>query len=177
MTEEEFLRQYNPDKYPKPSLTADIILFSRGKEGDLQVLLIRRKNHPFMGRWAFPGGFADKGEALEQSAARELEEETGLTGIPVHLVNVYSAPGRDPRGWVVSVAYCATVDKNRLKAEAADDASDAEWFTVRYTKDGITGIGNSTTTLSRDGRGFFLAFDHDRILSDALFGYAHLHHV
>ena len=166
LTEEEFLRQYNPDKYPKPSLTADNVLFSVSKEHGLEVLLIQRKGHPFMTRWAFPGGFADSGEALENTARRELEEETGLTGVKSALLGVYSAPGRDPRGWVVSAAYYTVVDRSKMKTKAGDDAADVKWFAVSFSDKGLEAISNNADKLEKDSRGCFLAFDHDKILFD-----------
>jgi len=166
LTEEEFLRQYNSDKYPKPSLTADNVLFSISRKFGLEVLLIQRKGHPFMTRWAFPGGFADAGEELSYTAKRELQEETGLTGLDTALLGVYSAPGRDPRGWVVSAAYYTVVDRSRLKAKAGDDASDARWFSVSFSDKGLEAVENDTIRLDRDSRGCFLAFDHDKILFD-----------
>ena len=167
LTEEEFLRQYNSDKYPKPCLTADNVLFSVSRDHGLEVLLIQRKGHPFMTRWAFPGGFADKGEALAQSAARELEEETGLTGVETSLLGVYSEPGRDPRGWIVSAAYCTVVDRSKLNIKAGDDASDAKWFAVSFSDKRLEALKSGSTELERDQRGCFLAFDHDQILLDA----------
>ncbi len=166
LTEEEFLRQYNSDKYPKPSLTADNVLFSVSKEFGLEVLLIQRKGHPFMTRWAFPGGFADKGETLAQTASRELQEETGLTGVNSALLGIYSAPGRDPRGWVVSAAYYTVVDRSKLNVKAGDDASDARWFSVSFSDKKLETVENRTIKLEKDSRGCFLAFDHDQILLD-----------
>jgi ADP-ribose pyrophosphatase YjhB (NUDIX family) len=166
LTEAEFLRQYNSDRYPKPSLTADNVLFSVSKEYGLEVLLIQRKGHPFMTRWAFPGGFADANEELSNTARRELQEETGLTGVNSALLGVYSAPGRDPRGWVVSAAYYTVVDRSRLEVKAGDDASDAEWFSVSFSEKGLEAVENSTIRLDKDNRGCFLAFDHDTILLD-----------
>lgn len=166
LTEEEFLRQYNSDKYPKPSLTADNVLFSVSKEYGLEVLLIQRKGHPFMTRWAFPGGFADAGEELSYTARRELKEETCLTGVNSALLGVYSEPGRDPRGWVVSAAYYTVVDRSKLHVKASDDAADAKWFTVEASEKGILRIYNKSCSLEKDKRGCFLAFDHDKILFD-----------
>ena len=166
LTEEEFLRQYNSDKYPKPSLTADNVLFSLSEEYGLEVLLIQRKGHPFMTRWAFPGGFADAGEELSNTARRELYEETSLTGVNTALLGVYSEPGRDPRGWVVSAAFYTVVDRSKLHVKAADDAADAMWFIVEASENGITKVYNKDCTLEKDSRGCFLAFDHDKILFD-----------
>ena len=97
MTEAEAIADYKRHNYPKPALTADCAIFARRGEG-WQLLLIKRGGHPYLGCWALPGGFADEGETIEQTAARELEEETCLSGIPLKLVGIYSAPGRDPRG-------------------------------------------------------------------------------
>ena len=99
LTEEEFLAAYRPKDYPRPSLTADIAVFSQ-EAGALQVLLVRRGGHPFLGKWALPGGFAQPGEAVTQTARRELEEETGLKGLRLTPVGLFSQPGRDPRMWV-----------------------------------------------------------------------------
>ncbi|MBQ9643180.1 MAG: NUDIX hydrolase [Lachnospiraceae bacterium] len=182
MTEEEFLRQYNPDKYPKPALTADMIVLRKMPDGSLRILLIRRGGHPYLGRWALPGGFANKNEAAEQTAARELEEETGLRGLQIRLVGFYSAPGRDPRGWTVSAAYGAMIPEERAEeVRAGDDADQAAWF--RAEVDPETGslqlvqtgaeteaaaAGGALKKLARDDRGCLLAFDHDQIVRDAL---------
>lgn len=130
--------------FPRPSLTVDCVVF-RGAE----VLLIRRKGEPFAGQLALPGGFVNEGETVEMAATRELYEETGLLNVPKKLIGVFSEPGRDPRGWVVSVAYMADVTDLDVTVRAGDDAASAEW--VR--------IGNA------DG----LAFDHDSILDAAIY--------
>ncbi len=164
LTEAEFLAGYDPDKYPKPSLTAYVAIFSHGA-GGLRLLLIRRGGHPYLGRLALPGGFANKNEPLEQTAARELEEETGVRGLPLRLVGVFSAPGRDPRGWVVTAAYTALVEEGQLTVTAGDDAADAQWYDV------VTGSGG---VLLRRGEeelalnGGKLAFDHAEIIAHAL---------
>ena len=81
LTEREYLAQYRADKYPRPSVTVDVCIFSRAADGSLRTLLIRRGGHPFLGWWALPGGFAQPGERVEEAAARELEEETNLCGL------------------------------------------------------------------------------------------------
>lgn len=157
LTEAEAIAEHRKKNYPKPALTADICVFARSGEG-WKLLLIRRGGHPYLGCWALPGGFADQGETIEATAARELEEETGLKGLPLTLVNVYSAPGRDPRGWTVSAAYAVRVDA-QLDAVAADDAAEAGWFDV------IPAHGGPAAVALPEGAG--LAFDHAQIIADA----------
>lgn len=112
--------------FPRPSVTVDIIIF-RQSEKDHEVLLIKRGNEPFKGKWALPGGFVDKDEVLEIAAARELEEETGLSGILLTQMHAFGDPGRDPRGHTVSVAYVGYLPIDAV-AKAGDDADEAEWF-------------------------------------------------
>lgn len=147
LTEAEAIAQYKTKDYPKPALTADIAVFVENR-----LLLIRRGGHPFLGCWALPGGFAEPGETIEETAARELEEETNLSDIKPFLVGVYSAPGRDPRGWTVSVAYAAKLEKADVRA--GDDAAEAAWFEV---VDGAVVLPS----------GEQLAFDHAQIIADA----------
>jgi 8-oxo-dGTP diphosphatase len=125
-----------------PYLTVDCVVWDN--EG--RVLLIRRKNEPFMGAHALPGGFVDIGETVEGACRREVLEETGLTVGPLRLLGVYSDPSRDPRGHTVSVAYMAVLPK-APSPKAGSDAEAAEWI--------------------EDWRSLQLAFDHARIVADA----------
>lgn len=158
MTEEEFVAAYKTKNYPRPYLTADVVVFDK----DGKVLLIKRKGHPFLGKFAFPGGFVNPDETVEEAASRELMEETGLSGIDIKHVGIYSKPGRDPRGWIVTSAYTAnlTVD---VKAEAGDDAAEAIWFELQIEGDKITLRSENLRFDSTE-----LAFDHDDVLRDAL---------
>ncbi len=163
LTEAEYLKNYDPHKWNTPSLTADICIITDEKERKL--LLIRRGNHPFLGKWALPGGFSEEGERIEETAARELEEETTIKmgAKELTLVGVYSKPGRDPRGWTVTAAYLAVVDPLKIKPIAADDAADAKWFTVTGTEGDYHFISDDLELTLKD-----LAFDHDDVVTDAL---------
>ena len=125
-----------------PLLTVDGIV--RNREG--KFLLIRRKNPPFRGQWALPGGFVDVGETVEAACARELKEETGLAVTVGRLVGVYSDPRRDPRGHTVSVIFaCSAADEH---AAGGDDALEARWLSLEEARP--------------------LAFDHEDVLKDYL---------
>lgn len=115
--------------YPRPAVTVDLVIFTIA-EDDLKVLLIRRAQEPFKGKWALPGGFVEMDESLEKAAARELEEEVGVSDVYLEQLYSFGDPGRDPRGRVISVAYFALVDASRQSIQAADDAADAEWHSV-----------------------------------------------
>lgn len=129
LTEREFLESYSSDKYKKPSLTADIVLIAR--DGDKnKLLLIKRGGHPYIDCFALPGGFAEPGESIERTAARELYEETAVENVVFESIGVFSSPGRDPRGWVVSDAFLAVADKKDIRVLAGDDAAKAVWFSV-----------------------------------------------
>lgn len=127
-------------------VTVDIVVF-REKNTQKEILLIQRKNEPFKNQWALPGGFVDNDEDLETAAKRELQEETCVVASNLQQVKAYGNPYRDPRGYMVSVAYFTTVDSD-TNAVAADDAKALQWFTVENLPD--------------------LAFDHQTIIEDTL---------
>jgi 8-oxo-dGTP diphosphatase len=112
--------------YPRPSLTVDVVLVTR--DAAPWVLLIRRKADPFAGKWALPGGFVDDNERLIDAARRELKEETGVEQADLEQLHTFGDPGRDPRGWTVSVVYLALVSPDQLSATAGDDAAEVGWF-------------------------------------------------
>ena len=131
--------------FPRPALTADAIVLTR--ESAARVLLIRRKHPPFAGSWALPGGFVDQDEPLEVTVRRELREETGLDLDTWEQMHTFGDPGRDPRGWTVSVAFVTRVDAVNLTPQAGDDAAEVAWHPLDRLP--------------------ALAFDHDRVLAFA----------
>ena len=132
---EEFLELYDPRKYETPSNTTDAVIFAyEGEKCDsidgLKVLLVKRSNHPSIGYWALPGGFANMRENLDETARRELEEETGVKGLVMEQLATYGDYDRDPRTRVITTAYMAVVPENAVKVQAGDDAADAVWCEV-----------------------------------------------
>jgi len=146
-------------EYKKPSLTVDIIIFNENnpdgenfdkinKLNKNEFVLIKRKNEPFKNHWAIPGGFVDYGETVENAAIREAKEETDVFVKLKHLLGVYSKPNRDPRSHTVSIVYLALGDFKKIKS--GSDAIDADI----YSFDDIKSLN--------------IAFDHEKILQDAL---------
>lgn len=161
--QEQNKQAYDAKKYRTPDgIPADIVMFTLTRQErraatkslprfDLKVMLIRRKSWPFAGAWALPGGFSQEDESLYETASRELKEETGVEGRHLEYLGVYSKPGRDPRGWIISHAFFALVEEWVLeKRKAADDAQQVGLFTMREALEDLE-----------------LAFDHREILKDA----------
>lgn len=132
VTLREFLSGYDPNRYDRPAVTVDILAF-RLEEDGLSLLLIRRGRHPAYGYLALPGGFVEMNESLEEAAARELAEETGLTGVSLVQLGAYGDVGRDPRMRIVSVAYMSLLP-GPVAVRAGDDASDAAFYRVSMVK-------------------------------------------
>jgi 8-oxo-dGTP diphosphatase len=128
--------------YKNPALTVDGFVVCNG-----ELLLIRRGNDPFKDAWALPGGFVDYGENPNDAIHREIEEETGLTGLLFSQFGVYGDPLRDPRGHTVSVIYTAFIDEDKPAVIGGDDAAEARWFPFGDLPE--------------------LAFDHSQIVIDA----------
>lgn len=130
----EFLLTYDADKYKHPSTTVDMVV-ATVQEKALKILLVKRRDHPYIGCWATPGGFIQFGEDIDAAAMRELYEETGLKdGIYFRQLYTFGKADRDPRTHVITTAYITLAPAGVIqKAKAGDDAADAEWFTVRRT--------------------------------------------
>lgn len=151
--EREYLKNYDISKYDRPSVTADIAVFAimdeaesiEGSRGDeksnyrkdpereLQILLVKRGTHPYRNGWALPGGFSVKWESSDETARRELQEETGVADAYLRPFGVFSKPGRDPRGWIVSHGYLALIDGTKYRLHAGTDAWEAAWFRIEVT--------------------------------------------
>lgn len=130
--------------YAHPAVTTDIVIFTL-QDSELKVLLIQRANDPYKDHWALPGGFIEIDEDLEPAALRELQEETGVTGVYLEQLYTFGTPGRDPRERVISIAYYALVPIDRLPHIRADsDASNVAWFACNHLPE--------------------LAFDHKQII-------------
>ncbi|MFZ5967359.1 MAG: NUDIX hydrolase [Bacillota bacterium] len=142
-TLEQFLKAYKEhekDKYEKPSVTVDTLIFTvKDKEIDnyrklpkkeLMIMMIKRKDHPFIGQWAIPGGFVNIDEDIYESAKRELREETNIDNIYMEQLYTWGDVGRDPRMRIISVSYMALINSDNLSVKAGDDAEEAEWFSV-----------------------------------------------
>jgi 8-oxo-dGTP diphosphatase len=138
---------YDASKYDRPSVTVDVVIFSLVDE-ELRVLLVKRKNPPFAGRWAIPGGFIHLDESLEAAAARELEEETGVADVYMEQLYTFGDPRRDPRTRVITVAYFALVPHSAIQHRPGEEASETAWFPMSELPE--------------------LAFDHAQILDYAL---------
>ncbi|MGM0497845.1 MAG: NUDIX domain-containing protein [Bacteroidota bacterium] len=133
--------------YPRPAVTIDCLLFCKSEE-QTYLLLIQRKHPPFKGKWAFPGGFIEINETIEEAAYRELKEETGITNTTLYQFKTYGDVDRDPRGRTISVVYYGFVNPEDRTTQAGSDAKAAEWFPINNLPE--------------------LAFDHDKIIHEAL---------
>lgn len=132
--------------YPRPAVTADIAVLRLDEVPE--ILLVKRKNPPFQGQWALPGGFMEMEESLEETARRELEEETGIQAGEMIRFDTYDKPGRDPRGRTITQVFISIWQVENGKPRAGSDASALEWFGL--------------DELPR------LAFDHKAIISDVI---------
>jgi 8-oxo-dGTP diphosphatase len=139
-------KKYTYD-YPRPMVTVDIFL-SRFFNNEIQILLIQRKKPPFKNKWAFPGGFIDINEKLEDSAHRELFEETGYHNIILLPLISAGNPGRDPRGRTITQVFFGIQKSIHEKPVAGDDASNAKWFPLNKLPE--------------------LAFDHAQLINQSL---------
>lgn len=201
-TESEYLAQYQPGDYERPSNTVDMLLFTvddkeeddirKDREKEIKILLIKRRNHPDIHKWAIPGGFVQMDENLDTAAYRELVEETGVDNVYMEQLYTFGDVGRDKRTRVISVSYMALVPKENIKPIAGDDAEDVAWFSVQknridtnhheivisnpqlglkytyhveesYRKNGVVAL--PTAVISADEENNRIAFDHIEMIN------------
>jgi 8-oxo-dGTP diphosphatase len=115
--------------WPMPMVTVDAVVFAVSGDS-VKLLLINRKNDPFKGQWAIPGGFIGIDEELDVAIIRELAEETGLTGVKLEQMHTFGKPGRDPRGRQITVVYMGIITEGLDRIKAGDDAQQAQWFDI-----------------------------------------------
>ena len=167
--EREYLENYNIEQFERPSVATDIVAFAVMQDGEqsnirklanreLKLLLVKRSQFPYKGAWALPGGFLRSGETIEETAKRELLEETGVENPFLHLAGVYSEAGRDPRGWIISNSFISLINAENCSLRADTDAWDAAWFCVKLQSDN-TSSDDSTSTTKMIKHTLTLSFD------------------
>ena len=134
--------------WPRPMVTVDAVVFAFFRNS-CRLLLVKRGSEPFKGKWAIPGGFIEMDEELEDAAARELYEETGLRNVRLRQMHTFGKCGRDPRGRQITVAFIGVAEKDIRKARGGDDAAEARWFDI-------------------DNLPAEMAFDHNKIAQFAI---------
>lgn len=175
---------YSIENFERPSVASDAAVFGfdtekaeplRGlRQRRLKLLLVRRGEEPFCGRCSLPGGFLRHGETVEQTALRELAEETGITDPKLIQLGVYSRNGRDPRGWIISCAFLALTKTVTPQTAEQSDAAAAFWAEVSCTAENgtelltVTDSDGSLLLRCENGRPVtdLLAFDHAQIITD-----------
>ncbi len=198
LTEEEFLQQYDPNAFDRLSLSIDTVIFSinvdpqtinyrKLDDQKLAILLVKRSDHPFLGRWALPGGFVGMQETLDEAARRILQNKTGLDDLYMEQLYTYGAPNRDPRMRIISCSYLSLIDSSKYQLHVSELVEDSAWFEVELIEEkGCLRISNGETTFLvkieqksvRKGKQIItswqvaaeskLAFDHDAIILDGL---------
>jgi ADP-ribose pyrophosphatase YjhB (NUDIX family) len=160
-TLEEFLAHYDETKFRRPSNTVDMCLMTVS-QGELKILLIKRKDHPFIHDWAMPGGFVEFDEDMENAVKRELSEETSITRQTYfRQLYTFGNADRDPRTRVITTVYLSmTPESNIKKTKAADDAEDAYWFTIKKETTEMTDKGRkSVITLDSSEKDVHIAYE------------------
>jgi 8-oxo-dGTP diphosphatase len=160
-TEAQFLAEYDPSRFERPSVAVDVVVLAA--RGDaLETVAVRRNEHPFKDNWALPGGFVHMDESLDAAAARVLREKAGLTDIFLEQLYTFGALKRDPRTRVISIAYYALVDAHRFAGVEKHDV------TVAQVDIPWSGEEGGAVRLIHGGKVLPIAFDHDHILGTAI---------
>ena len=166
ITEQEFLEKYDPSSFERPSITADVLVFTV-RESTLQILMVRRDEHPFLGKWCLPGSFIGMEETAEEAAARTLVKEAGMEGAAMEQLYTFSAIDRDPRMRIISIAYIAMMPSNAMHYRKGTDAGSAILFDIQRTDKGFRLTAEIDGELLEIGPEE-IAFDHEKIIRTAL---------
>lgn len=161
--EQEYLSEYDISAFDRPSVAADMAVFSILEESgpntsnyrkdplkQLKLLLIRRGTFPYKNAWALPGGFCRRGESVAETARRELCEETGVSDAYLRPFDIFSEEGRDPRGWIISHAFLALINGEKYRVHEGSDAWEARWFRIEVeSSETSRQISNSQAQIER----------------------------
>lgn len=164
-SEQVFLNQNNTADYDRPSLAVDIVLLTTIND-ILHVLLVRRDEQPQNNTWSLPGGFVQMAESLDQAANRVIAEKAGLQDIFVEQLYTFGAVNRDPRGRVISVAYFALVDSDKLIDALPSEDFNRKLVQVRFAQKSEAVV--QATAQDIEGGQIPLTFDHEEILGVAI---------
>ena len=167
-SEEEFLKDYNPDSFKRLSLTTDILVLSvssndnsnyrKTDDKKMSILLVKRENYPFKDKWCLPGGFIGYDEELDDAPKRILKEETDLTGVYLEQLYTFGSVDRDPRMRIVSTSYMALIDKNRLETPVNKKAC---WFDITLYEE-----KNNIVTIVLDNGIDTISFEIEKVLRE-----------
>lgn len=170
--EEEFLKDYDPNVFDRPSVTVDILVISvSSKDKDnyrklsdktMSVLLVKRDTYPFKDMYCLPGGFISMDESLDEAAKRILKQETNIDDIYIEQLYTFGNPNRDPRTRVISTTYVALIDKNKLLNHLNDNTS---WFDIE--------IDNNNYTLSNQQDEITFTIKDNQILNNSKLAFDH----
>jgi 8-oxo-dGTP diphosphatase len=160
--EQAFLASYDASRFPHPSLSVDVALLTVDSLG-LRAVLVKRQDHPDLGKWSLPGGFVKMDESLDDAAERVMKSKAGVDGIFLEQLYTFGKPSRDPRTRIVTVAYYALVDSAQLNFQESENV---QLGTIHVPWDGLK--GGSVQVSDANGTKWPVAFDHAEILGTAV---------
>lgn len=198
ITEEEFLKSYDPGEFDRLSLSVDVVVFSIDSEKQidnyrkldeekLTILLVKRNEHPFMKKWSLPGGFVGMNETLEDTAKRILSNKLRMKDLYLEQLYTFGSLNRDPRMRIISCSYLSLIDRSKYKIETSDSISEYSWFEIELLEEEkVLKLSNENEaieipivkTLEQNGKiknvkysileDRILAFDHGSIILEGL---------
>ncbi len=167
-SEDEFLKNYDPNKYERLSMTTDILIFSvsskhtynyrKNEKKNMSILLVKRDNYPFKDKWCLPGGFVNIDENLDDAPKRILKKETNIDDIYLEQLYTFGDINRDPRMRIVSTSYMALIDKNRLHNNLSPNSS---WFDITFYEE-----KNNIVSIILDNKNDVIKFKIKKLLRE-----------